>query len=578
MVASRIGSRIPTGARTFVPVVGGEGIPSWGHGLSPIWSTRGSSLQHADGHGSLAGQRVHAGRMSAASPLPIGRRPHVDAGVGKVFMGLFVVPNTILAIMALAIWRGGRAEIGDGDAMQESWASYSKRPGARARALGAGLARIGAVALRAKWAKDEKKKSELWTAVGKRAVKELVKLGPTYVKLGQIVSCRPDFVPDEVIQELKRLQDEVPAFGGKRAKAILEEELGKPIDQLFSDFDDQPIAAASLGQVHRATTVDGQQVAIKVQRDKLKEMYDLDLAQFDQVTAILDRFKIGVQGASQKWTEIFTDAKVILYREIDYRSEAENTMNVCKNFKDDKWIKIPGVLEEYTSEHVLTMEYVPGIKIDKTEKLDSTPGIDRKVLAKNLAVAYLYQFCRHGFFNTDPHPGNLAVDTGSPGGRIILYDFGQACSLEDSQCDGVLQVIQSIVDFDAKMCVEAMGKLGVMKENADTVKLEALINNNFKTGKVKSKLSKRKASEPEPAADVKVPTESETMQYLQLPSQLAFVTRAVTQLNGVGTMLDEDFEFIEAVADKVPEVQMERGAGLDYLAGQFFKQMTVFGS
>lgn len=519
----------------------------------------------------------HAGRLSAARPAPGIRKPHVEAGVGKLFMGLFVVPNTILAIMAIAIWRGGRTAISDGDAMQESWASYSKRPGARARALGAGLARVGAVAARAKFAKDEKRKAELWTKVGKRAVLELVKLGPTYVKLGQILSCRPDLVPDEVIQELKRLQDEVPAFSGKRARAILEEELGKPMDQLFSEFDDVPLAAASLGQVHRATTIDGQTVAIKVQRDKLKEMYDLDLAQFDQVTAMLDRFKVGVKGASQKWTEIFADAKVILYREIEYRSEAENTMNCCKNFKEIPWVKVPSVLEDYTSEHVLTMEYVPGIKIDNVRKLDSTPGIDRKALAKNLAVAYLYQFTKHGFFNTDPHPGNLAVDTATPGGRLILYDFGQACALEDTQCDGVLQVIQSIVDLDARDCVKAMGSLGVLKENSDTAKLEALINNNFKTGKVKSKVSKRKAEEL-PAADGKVPTESETMQYLQMPSELAFVCRALVQLNGVGVMLDEDFEFIEAVADKVPEVQMERGAGLDYLASQFFKQMTPFGS
>lgn len=485
-----------------------------------------------------------------------------------------MVPNAILAIMALAIYRGGNKDVSDGDAMQVSWASYSKRPGARARALGACLARMGTVALRAKLAKDEKKKSELWTNVGKRAVKELVTLGPTYVKLGQIVSCRPDLVPKEVIDELKSLQDGVPAFSGKRAKAILAEELGKPIDEIFSDFDEKPLAAASLGQVHRATLLDGKQVAIKVQRDKLKEMYDLDLAQFDKVTAMLDKFNVGVKGASQKWTEIFADAKVILYREIDYRAEAENTMRFVKNFEEITWAKVPAVVEELTSEHVLTMEYVPGIKIDKLEKLDATEGIDRKVLAKNLALSYLLQFCKYGFFNTDPHPGNLAVDTESKGGRIIFYDFGQACSLEDSQCDGVLQVIQSIVDLDAKACVQAMDKLGALKKGADTTKIEALIANNFKTGKVKSKRSKRKSTEPEPETNTKVPKESETMQYLQLPPQLAFVARALTQLNGVGVMLDEDYEFIEYVADKVPELQMERGAGLGYLADQLFKSMT----
>lgn len=201
-------------------------------------------------------------------------------------------------------------------------------------------------------------------------------------------------------------------------------------------------------------------------------------------------------------------------------------------------------------------------------------GVDREALAKRLAESYLLQFCKHGFFNTDPHPGNLAVDMEYPGGRIIFYDFGQACALTAPQADGILQVIQSIVDLDAPACVTAMGKLGALKEGANIPKITALIENNFKTGKVKSKRSKRK-NKAEPAeADVKAPSQAETMQWLQLPSQLAFVARALTQLDGVGTMLDPEYEFIDAVAAKVPELQMEKGAGIGYLADQFFKNLT----
>jgi len=465
----------------------------------------------------------------------------------------------------------------DGDAMQTMWASYAKKPGARMRALMAGAVRFGFMALRAKLSRNKEKRHQLNVSAGQQLVKELVLLGPTYVKLGQIASCRPDFLLDEYIQELKRLQDEVPAFSGARAARILEEELNKPVSELFKDFDEKPLAAASLGQVHTATMHDGRKVAIKVQRDRLKEMYDLDLAQFDKVTGILDKLKIGVQGADQKWSEIFKEAKVVLYREIDYISEAENTKRCEANFKDIKWIKIPTVIDELTTEHVLTMEFVPGVKIDKLEKLDSMPGIDRTLLAKRLAQAYLLQFCKHGFFNTDPHPGNLAVDTQCKGGRLILYDFGQACELQDSQCDGVLQVIQSIVDLDAKACVEAIGKLGALKPGANRQVIQDVIQNNFDTGKVKSKRSKRRAGLAEIeelGSKKKAPKQSDTAKYLQLPAQLAFVARAITQLNGVGTLLDEEFEFIDAVAAKVPEIQMERGAGLDYLAGQVFKQFT----
>jgi len=393
------------------------------------------------------------------------------------------------------------------------------------------------------------------------------------VKLGQIISCRPDLVRDEYVEELKSLQDAVPSFSGKRAVKILEEELGKPVNELFSEFSEKPLAAASLGQVHKAVTLDGRVVAIKVQRDKLKEMYDLDLAQFDKVAGLLDKFNIGIEGAQKGWTEIFKEAKGILYREIDYKAEAENTQRFCKNFEKFPWIKVPAVLPELTNTHVLTMEYCPGTKISDLVALRKE-GADLEMLSRNLAQAYLMQFCSMGFFNTDPHPGNLAVDTTYPGGRLIFYDFGQACELSDSQCDGILQVIQSIVDFDAKACVEAMDKLGALKEGADRSVVERTIENNFKTGKVKSKASRRKRELTEEEKNMKPPSQAETMKYLQLPPALAFVARAVTQLSGVGVMLDPEWEFIESVAPKVPELQMQRGKGLDYLAGQFFKSWT----
>merc|ERR1719362_379624 len=472
----------------------------------------------------------------------------------------------MLLVALILVYLGGSKDISNGDAMQEKWARYANRPASRAAALMAGGVRFGTIYLRAKLARNPEKKHDLMVAAGKRAVRELVQLGPTYVKLGQIISSRPDSVPEEIVKELKTLQDDVPPFSGTRAKAILEAELKKPVSELFKEFDEVPLAAASLGQVHRAVLHSGEQVAIKVQRDKLKEMYDLDLPQFDKVTDMMERFKIGVDAK-----EMFNDAKVILYREIDYNSEAENTRRLAEAFKEEEWIKIPGIVDEFTSEKVMTMEYVPGIKIDNIDKLENTPGIKRQLLGKNLAKAYLLQFCKYGVFNTDPHPGNLAVDTGVPGGRIIMYDFGQVSYLTESQCDGILQTIQAIVDLDAKACVKAFVKLGAVKEGADLSILEAKIADNFRTGKVKSKRSKRKADYEEEETSGP-PKDSEVMKNFVLPSQLAFVARAITQMRGVGMMLDEDWEFIDLVAEQVVELQMEKGAGLGYLAGQFFKQ------
>mmetsp|Transcript_370 Transcript_370/g.673 ORF Transcript_370/g.673 Transcript_370/m.673 type:complete len:317 (+) Transcript_370:83-1033(+) len=311
-------------------------------------------------------------------------------------------------------------------------------------------------------------------------------------------------------------------------------------------------------------------MAIKIQRDNLKEMYDLDLAQFDKIAVTLDKFKIGVEGASGVWVDMFEDAKVILYREIDYRAEAENTQRWYDNFKDLKWTTSPKVINEFTTSKVLALTFVKGTKISDLKALEAQ-NFDRTLLAKNLARAYLLAFCKYGFFNTDPHPGNLAVDDGYPGGRLIFYDFGQACELSDKQADGILQVIQSIVDFEAEACVKAMKNLGCLKEGSDFKKVEAVVQNNFETGKVKSKRSKRKRALTEEEKNQKTPKQTEVMKYFKLPPALAFVARAITQMEGVGVMLDEEYEFIDFVADKVPELQVERGAGISYIAGQLFK-------
>jgi len=468
-------------------------------------------------------------------------------------------------------WSSGRQEQTDGDVMQERWRRYSKRPLQRMLALQAGVIRVGITVLHARLTKNEQKASELRRAAGKRAVRKLLQLGPTYVKLGQIASCRGDLLPIEYIEELKKLQDQVPAFSAARAKKTLEEEFGKPLHELLRSFDEKPLAAASLGQVHAAVTTEGQKVAIKVQREGLKEMYDLDLADLAKVMKLLDRFDVGVAGASQNWTQLFQDACVLLYREIDYTAEAENSERCRKNLEERerlKWIKVPAVVSELTSPRVLTMEFAPGIKISDIEALDKAAGVDRKVVANRLAYAYLLMFCKYGFFNTDPHPGNLAVDDACPGGRIIMYDFGQAAELEGGQRKGILDTIQAIVDLDAAACTKAFVTLGCLGSNADLKAIEDDIAKSFRMGKMRSRASKG----PKPVTLTgEKQKNSASAKGFQLPSSLAFAARALTQLQGVGVLLNEDWEFIAEVAPKVPEVQMEQGAGLRYLTRQVFK-------
>lgn len=461
----------------------------------------------------------------------------------------------------------------DGDAMQAQWVSYSKRPLCRALVLQFGLLRIIVAMLRAKWAKRQDRASELWKSAGASCAKVLLALGPTYVKLGQIASCRADLLPAEYIEELKCLQDRVPAFSGQRAARFIEAELGKPLDKLLQSFSEKPLAAASLGQVHKAVTLDGQEVAIKVQRSDLKQMYDLDLSQMERVMRILDCLKVRVAGAKQKWMEIYQDAKVLIYREIDYLAEASNMTRFRKNFEEDgrcKWLKVPEVIDSLTTSKVLTMEFVPGVKISDVKQLDVMP-VDRLLLANRLAEAYLLSFCKYGFFNTDPHPGNLAVDTAFPGGRIIFYDFGQTCELHENQGKGILQVIQAIIDLDAEASVQGMLNLGMLTPDADLQVLEADIARSFASGKVRSRVSRG----PTPREDAKqAMARSPAARYIQVPASLAFATRAFAELQGVSRLLDEDWEFIASVAGQVTRLQVEQGAGIQYIASQIVKSIS----
>lgn len=498
--------------------------------------------------------------------------------------------------------------------MTSEWTRFSRNPGARGAALTVGLLRLVPLVIRAKLARSEQAASALRSQAGEKLKSELIKLGPTYVKVGQIVSCRDELLPKEYVKALSKLQDQVPAFDGEAAVELTVEALGKPLKSVFQEFDSTPLAAASLGQVHRAVLTNEYQskvVAVKVQRPGLKQMYDLDLGLLEKMVTVLDRFNVTVAGASQRWGDVFQEAKVILYREIDYRDEAANGERFRSNFQDDDSIIAPATVPELCTEKLLVMEYLPGIKATDTEALDKA-GVNRKKVANNLAKAFMLQFCKHGFFNTDPHPGNLAVDPSN--GRLIFYDFGQACSLEPLQSAGIQAAIESIIDLDASACVQAFCDMGILREGANQTAIEAVVRNNFKTGAISSKASRRRPFESSASADTS-PTAVDTtnntnsntsgstkqgkgstgivkawsssimskaeaaraskavMPDIVLPAEYAFVARALSQMDGVGKALDPDFEFIAAAAPSLPEL---KGGGGVYLVDLIEKKWWAF--
>lgn len=280
------------------------------------------------------------------------------------------------------------------------------------------------------------RRSAIRKHAGRHFADSLLKLGPLYIKLGQIISCQKNLLGPEWIDAMASLQDQVPANTGQDALDLAYTTLAggkEKFESLFSEFNSTPLAAASLGQVHKASLrSNGDVVAVKVQRPFLRKIYDQDMEFLTTIAQFMDKMPSAsknVGGISSSWTKIFEDAGGILYREIDYRDEAANGVRIAEDFGLTRggnpvkpkakarnnetlpsaadWIRVPYVYENISDERVLVMEFVPSIKITNKEKLKeaNVTAMDQIDLADALARAYLRQFCCNLFFSTDPHPG-----------------------------------------------------------------------------------------------------------------------------------------------------------------------------
>ncbi len=361
----------------------------------------------------------------------------------------------------------------------------------------------------------------------------LLDLGPTFIKVGQLFSTRSDLFPSEYVEELSKLQDKVPAFSYEQAKAIIEQDLGKPLQELYRNFDPIPIAAASLGQVHRAQLHSGEEVVVKVQRPGLVKLFQIDLAILKGITRYFQNHPDW--GRGRDWLGIYDECCKILYEEIDYLNEGRNADTFRRNFRGEAWVQVPRVYWRYASPRVLTLEYLPGIKISHYEALEAA-GLDRRRLAQLGAEAYLHQLLNNGFFHADPHPGNIAV---SPDGALIFYDFGMMGQVKPVTREKLMQTFFGIANKNADQVIESLIELGALAPTEDMGPVRRSIQfmlDNFMDQPFEAQ------SVTEISDDL---YEIAYGQPFRFPATFTFVMRAFSTLEGVGKGLDPQFNFME---------------------------------
>ncbi|KAG7356367.1 ABC1 family-domain containing protein [Nitzschia inconspicua] len=387
----------------------------------------------------------------------------------------------------------------------------------------------------------------------------LLTLGPTFVKLGQVVSTRTDVLPKTYTDVLNTLQDDVPAFSGARAKEIVSNELGRPADEIFTDFSAKPLKAASLGQVHTAY-YKGEKVAIKVQRAGLKELFDVDLKNLKKLAVLLDKFDPKTDGADRDWVSIYEESERLLYLEIDYLNEADNCERFARDFRNIDYVRVPRVYRELSTPRVLTMEFVESFKLTDLERIDQL-GLDRQLLARRTADSFLRQIVETSYFHCDPHPGNLCVDDK---GNLVFYDFGMMDELKPNVREGFRNFCTALfaggptiddiaLAKNARQLVDGVEQAGVLAKGSDRLAVEKLARyfmRAFKDNQLGKKSGNIKQTL---GTDLQTLTENDSFRF---PSTFTFIFRAFASVEGIGKGLDENFEigtlaqpFIEKFTD-----------------------------
>lgn len=380
---------------------------------------------------------------------------------------------------------------------------------------------------------------------GARLRTALEQLGPVFVKLGQVLSTRPDMIPADVVEELALLQDRVEPIPFPDIRAAVEEELGMTLEEAYASFDLQPVAAASIGQVHRATLHDGTEVAVKVRRPDIEAVVGMDLEILYSLAGLVEERLHPEHIRPRELVEEFARS---LRGEMNYLLEARNQDRFRRQMANDPYIHIPAVFWTHTTERVLTMEFVHGVKVNDLEGIDRL-GVDRAAVAERGARSFLEQVLIHGFFHGDPHPGNVFV---REDGTLSFLDFGLVGRLDDELLQQIADLFLAMIARDAERVVNVLIRIGVAERTVDrrvlTADMEALIDRYY--GKSLRQI--------EVGRIISESFELARRHRVRLPTDFVLLGKALLTMESTGKQLYPDFNVLTLAEPFAQELVLRR--------------------
>ncbi|MDH7482456.1 MAG: AarF/ABC1/UbiB kinase family protein [Armatimonadota bacterium] len=391
----------------------------------------------------------------------------------------------------------------------------------------------------------------------------LEELGPTFIKLGQLLSTRPDIIPAQYVAELEKLQDTAPTVPINKIFKVIEEEFGMAPDSIFEHFDETPLAAASLGQTHLATLKNGTKVVVKIQRPDIHRVIETDLEILQGLAHFVEQHseRMRTLGIS----DLVEEFAITIRQELDYTHEGRNTDRIRENLKELKFVRVPMVYWEYTTPRVLTIEQITGIKITDIHELDEH-GLDRKNVAKNLAKAFMEMIFIHGFFHGDPHPGNLVVLDDC---AIGLLDFGIAGRLDHRLKTAVTILLAEYIQENSAGFAEEILRIGSYPQDLNRRAFELEIDRALR------QFYGAPLKEIRMGELLRKAFQISAKNHVRLPSNMFLLVKVLVNIDGIARQLYPDFDFAGEARPYVRRAMREEFS-INTLANQAYKSLVLF--